>query len=82
MHINCFIELLFFCCQLQLDPPPEFLASRQQLWDQLKKEYDDFVAAQERSPIKITLPDGKVVEGKAWETTPYDVAKGIRYQDC
>lgn len=60
-----------------LDPPPEFLASRQLLWDQLKKEYDDWVAAQERVPIKVTLPDGKVVEGKAWETTPYDVAKGI-----
>ncbi|XP_053406030.1 threonine--tRNA ligase 1, cytoplasmic-like isoform X2 [Mercenaria mercenaria] len=60
-----------------MDPPPEFLASRQQLWDQLKKEYDDWVAAQERVSIKVTLPDGKVVEGKAWETTPYDVAKGI-----
>lgn len=62
----------------QLDPPPEFLASRQQLWDQLKKEYDDWVAVQERVVIKVTLPDGKVVEGKAWETSPYDVAKGIR----
>ena len=61
-----------------MDPPPEFLASRQVLWDKLKKEYDDWVAEQERVPIKVTLPDGKVVEGKAWETTPYDVAKGIR----
>lgn len=69
--------LLFFI--FQLDPPPEFLASRQKLWDQLKKEYDDWVAAQERKDIKVTLPDGKVVEGMAWETTPYDVAKGIRY---
>jgi len=60
-----------------MDPPPEFLASRQLLWDRLKKEYDDWVAAQERKVIKVTLPDGKVVEGKAWETTPYDVAKGI-----
>ncbi|XP_052239215.1 threonine--tRNA ligase 1, cytoplasmic-like isoform X2 [Dreissena polymorpha] len=61
----------------ELNPPPEFQASRQQLWDRLKKEYDDWVAAQEKKPIKITLPDGKVVEGKAWETTPYDVARGI-----
>lgn len=60
-----------------LDPPPEFLESRQKLWDTLKKEYDDWVAAQDRTPIKVTLPDGKVVEGKAWETTPYEVAKGI-----
>jgi len=26
-------------------------------------------------PIKITLPDGNVKEGKALETTPLDVAK-------
>ncbi|KAL8140103.1 hypothetical protein V2J09_006124 [Rumex salicifolius] len=28
-------------------------------------------------PIKITLPDGKVKEGKKWTTTPFDVAAGI-----
>ncbi|WAQ98892.1 SYTC2-like protein [Mya arenaria] len=58
----------------ELKPPPEFLASRLELWDKLKKEYDDWVAAQERKDIKVTLPDGKVVEGKAWETTPQGLA--------
>ena len=62
----------------QLVPPPEFMASRQILWDQLKKEQDDWVAAQPRKPIKITLPDGKVVDGQSWETTPFEVARGIR----
>ncbi|KAF3431307.1 hypothetical protein FNV43_RR26038 [Rhamnella rubrinervis] len=28
-------------------------------------------------PIKITLPDGTVKEGKRWGTSPLDVAKGI-----
>ncbi|KAL7146381.1 hypothetical protein ABFS83_06G037100 [Erythranthe nasuta] len=28
-------------------------------------------------PIKITLPDGNVKEGKKWNTTPFDVAKEI-----
>ncbi|CBI39735.3 hypothetical protein VitviT2T_030000 [Vitis vinifera] len=28
-------------------------------------------------PIKITLPDGTVKEGKKWETTPFDIAKEI-----
>uniref|UniRef100_H2YMV0 threonine--tRNA ligase n=1 Tax=Ciona savignyi TaxID=51511 RepID=H2YMV0_CIOSA len=28
-------------------------------------------------PIKVTLPDGKVVEGNSWRTTPYEVAQGI-----
>lgn len=61
----------------ELDPPPEFLAFRQKLWDQLKKEQDDWVAAQPRKPIKITLPDGKVLEGESWKTTPYEIACGI-----
>ena len=30
------------------------------------------------SPIQITLPDGKVVQGESWRTTPYEVAKSIR----
>ena len=37
------------------------------------------IAAKERKPIKITLPDGKVLEGKSWETTPYSIACSIRY---
>ena len=31
----------------------------------------------EKTPIKITLPDGAVKDGKAYETTPLDVAKDI-----
>ena len=49
------------------------------MWAKLKKEYDDWVAAQDPTPITVTLPDGKAVEANAWRTTPYDVAKGIRY---
>lgn len=33
--------------------------------------------AKPRSPITITLPDGTVKEGTAWETTPYMIAEGI-----
>ncbi|WJX93557.1 threonine--tRNA ligase [Trifolium repens] len=28
-------------------------------------------------PIKITLPDGTVKEGKKWQTTPFDIAREI-----
>ena len=66
-------------CSLQLDPPPEFLAQRQELWDRLKKEQDDWVAAQVPQPIKVTLPDGKVLDGESWKTTPYEIASGIRF---
>lgn len=34
-------------------------------------------AANESKPIKITLPDGKVVEGESWKTSPFDIAQGI-----
>ena len=33
--------------------------------------------AKPRSAITITLPDGTVKEGTAWETTPYMIAEGI-----
>jgi threonyl-tRNA synthetase len=61
-----------------MSPPPGYLAERIAIFDQLKAEYDTWVAVQERKSIKVTLPDGKQVDGLAWETTPYEVAKGIR----
>lgn len=35
------------------------------------------LAAKPREPITITLPDGKVIAGTSWETTPLQVAEGI-----
>ena len=49
------------------------------MFDRLKAEYDAMVAAKEPSPIKVTLPDGKEVEGKSWRTTPLDIASSIRF---
>lgn len=36
--------------------------------------------AKEKTPIKVTLRDGKVVDGLAWKTTPYEIARSIRYR--
>lgn len=58
-------------------PEPEYIKSRLMLWDKLKKKYDEEVALKPRVPIQVTLPDGKVVEGTAWQSTPYDIAKSI-----
>lgn len=58
-------------------PLPNYIADRQLLWDKLKKQYDEEVAAKPRDVIKITLPDGKIVEGKSWDSSPYSVAAGI-----
>ena len=40
--------------------------------------YDlNVAAAKPREAIKVTLPDGKVIDATSWETTPLDIAKGI-----
>ena len=30
-----------------------------------------------KEPIKVTMPDGNVKEGKSFETSPYDIAASI-----
>jgi threonyl-tRNA synthetase len=47
------------------------------MFDQLMAQYKEEIAKKPRNAIKITLPDGKVLDGKAWETTPFDIANGI-----
>lgn len=62
----------------ELNPWPEFIQKRIALWDKFKAEKDAELASKPDLSIVVTLPDGKTVEAKAWKTTPYDVAKGIR----
>jgi len=61
----------------ELNPPPQFIADRLAMFDRLKKEQDEALAAKVPEDIKITLPDGKQVDAQTWRTTPYDVACGI-----
>merc|ERR1719334_246836 len=61
----------------ELKPPPEFIAERLSMWDRLKTERDEWLAAQIPVDITVTLPDGKAVPGQSWRTTPYDVAMTI-----
>jgi len=62
---------------LEVSPKPDFIQHRLDIFDQLKAKYDEEVASKERSPIEITLPDGSTKEGKAWQTTPLEIAAGI-----
>lgn len=62
---------------LEMQPPPSFLQDRLDLFDRLKAKQDEQAAKQPREPIKITMPDGKVIDGTSWETTPGEIAKGI-----
>lgn len=62
----------------ELNPWPSYIQDRLVLWDKLKEKYQEELQQKPQKPIKVTLPDGKVVEGVSWKTTAYDIAKGIR----
>jgi len=56
---------------------PAFLAQRLQKYEALKARKDEEFTALPREPIKITLPDGAVIDGTSFESSPMDVAMGI-----
>lgn len=60
-----------------LDNQPEFIEHRIKMYDELKTQYLDELSKKPRAPITVTLPDGKEVQATRWDSTPYDVAKGI-----
>uniref|UniRef100_A0A803XVZ9 threonine--tRNA ligase n=1 Tax=Meleagris gallopavo TaxID=9103 RepID=A0A803XVZ9_MELGA len=50
------------------------------MYTKLKAEHDALLAeraANDSKPIKVTLPDGKLVDAESWKTTPYQIACGI-----
>ncbi|XP_076918749.1 threonine--tRNA ligase, mitochondrial 1-like [Bidens hawaiensis] len=53
------------------------IPKRIQLFESIKLEQIENLKAVAGDPIKITLPDGTVKEGKKWETTPFDIAKEL-----
>lgn len=55
-------------------PKVEFIEHRLKIWEELKAKQ---VEEKKNIPIKITLPDGKVVNGIADQTTPLEVASSI-----
>ncbi|KAI1900384.1 hypothetical protein AGOR_G00049400 [Albula goreensis] len=64
----------------EMDPLPQYIEGRLALYTKLKEEHDTLMAeraAKDSKPIKVTLPDGKVVDAESWKTTPYQVACGI-----
>uniref|UniRef100_A0A8C2ZY42 threonine--tRNA ligase n=1 Tax=Cyclopterus lumpus TaxID=8103 RepID=A0A8C2ZY42_CYCLU len=64
----------------ELTPAPQYIDERLTLYTKLKAEHDALQAekaAKNSRAIKVTLPDGKVVDADSWKTTPYQVACGI-----
>ncbi|XP_060856721.1 threonine--tRNA ligase 1, cytoplasmic-like isoform X1 [Metopolophium dirhodum] len=56
---------------------PSYIEDRLKLWDKLKEQYINELSNKILEPITVTFPDGKTINAKAWQSTPYDVAKGI-----
>lgn len=52
-----------------------FIERRAKVFDRLLEVQKKKMAEIEKKPIKITLKDGKVVDGIALESTPYSIAK-------
>lgn len=61
----------------ELNPQPSYIDHRIKIWDELREKYQQQVASQPREDITITLPDGKTIPGKSWQTTPLEIAQGI-----
>jgi len=59
---------------------PDFVKYRMQVWDELESKQAEEAKKNPRIPIKITLPDGKQMDGVANETTPLDIATKIHRQ--
>lgn len=56
-------------------PKPQFLQSREKIWDELYTKQEDYLKSLPREKITITLKDGKQVEGISFETSPMELAK-------
>nr|XP_034986387.1 threonine--tRNA ligase 2, cytoplasmic [Zootoca vivipara] len=67
-------------CRSELQQEPSFIKERLKLYEALKKEHDallDSRASSQSRPIKITLADGRKMEGESWKTTPQQLALRI-----
>ncbi|KAI9717233.1 MAG: threonyl-tRNA synthetase [Chrysothrix sp. TS-e1954] len=62
---------------VELEPPPAYIDHRIAIFEKLKKEYDASIANKPRDAITVTLENGRMEAGKAWETTPAHIARSI-----
>lgn len=58
-------------------PVPDYVPLRIKKWEEIKKRREAQLADKKGKPIKISLPDGKVIDGASFQTTPFDVARSI-----
>lgn len=65
--------------EFTLEPNPQYIAKRIAVYDRVMATQQAQIAAlaAKQTAIQITLPDGAVKEGIAWQTTPLDIALAI-----
>jgi len=56
---------------------PSFAEERSKMFEEFYQKQKAKLDAREKREIDITLPDGKIMKGKCWETTALDIAKKI-----
>jgi len=56
---------------------PGWLNERLKRYEEIAEQRASEFEKKQRKEVIVTLPDGKEVKAVAWETSPYDVAKGI-----
>ena len=56
---------------------PQWLKERDEVLESVIKRTAALVEKLDKPPISVTLPDGKVIEGSAWVTSPLDIATSI-----
>lgn len=62
---------------LETPEKPEFIDHRLKIYEAEKKRQEEELAKKPQTPIKITLPDGKSLDGVAFKTSPFDIAMSI-----
>ncbi|KAG8474483.1 hypothetical protein CXB51_031439 [Gossypium anomalum] len=55
----------------------QVIEKRIKLFQSLQSQQQSHLLSLPHDPIKVTLPDGLVKEGKKWVSTPMDIAQGI-----
>ncbi|KAK7198175.1 threonyl-tRNA synthetase [Novymonas esmeraldas] len=55
---------------------PTFWSNRVEIFEKLWKEQQNRYEAM-KAPIKVSLPDGKVMDAESWVTCPLDIAKRL-----
>jgi len=63
--------------EFQVQKQAPYIEQRLKVWEKFVTAHKERIEKEPKKPIKIELPDGKVKDGKAFETTPMDIAQGI-----